>query len=139
MKMEKQTRQLLFEIDNLIRIRVFPRLRKPTNWRTINQDHAYKIKKTIMLFSSELERLSGQITPSRKAGRISAITADQKVKILLVKQLMGESNRNMVYLLVIFSALSGIFLGYKSIERFYLDKDVYFLLLQLKDFIINKY
>ena len=139
MKIESQTRQLLYEIDDLIRIRVFPKLRKHTNWRTINQDNAYKIKKTITLLSDELERLSMQITPSRKGGRRPVITTAQKVKILIVKHLIGESNRNMAYLLTIFSALSGIFLGYKSIERFYLDKDVYFLLLQLKVFIINKY
>ena len=126
MKIEKQTRLLLFEIDDLIRIRVFPKLKKRTNWRTINQDNAYKIKKTITLLSDELERLSRQLTQSRKIGRRPVITADQKVKILLVKHLMGESNRNMVYLLVIFSVLSGIFLGYKSIERFYLDEDVHY-------------
>ena len=90
MKMEKQTLQLLFEIDGLIRGRVFPKLMKPTNWRTINQDNAYKIKETIALLSNDLERLSRQITPSRKVGRKPAITTDQKVKILLVNILGGE-------------------------------------------------
>lgn len=139
MEIEEQTKLLLSEIEELIRAKIFPRLSKPTNWRTINQDNAYKIKKTITLLAGDLERLSKQITRSRKAGRKPSISTDQKVRILLVKHLMGESNRNMVYLLVVFSVLSGIFLGYKSIERFYLDKDVYLLLLQLKDFIINNF
>ncbi len=139
MEMEKRTEQLLFEIDGLIRTKIFPKLRKTTDWRTINQDNAYRIKETILFLSSDLEMLTKRIGAIKKLGRKPAITTVQKVKILLVKHLLGKSNRNMAYLLVVFSVLSGVFLGYKSIERFYLDKDVHLLLLQLKDSIINKY
>lgn len=138
MDAEHETRQLLYEIEKLIRIKVFPKIGGATNWRTIGQDNAFRIKKTLTLLDGDLKKLSLQVR-KRGAGRRAAMSTDQKVKILLVKQLLGESNRKMVYLLIVFSVLSGVFIGYKSIERMYFDKDVYLLLLGLKDLLYTSY
>ena len=48
------------------------------------------------------------------------------MKLLLIKQLVGESNRMFSNMLVIFSVLSGIDVSYKSVERLYSDLAVIF-------------
>jgi transposase len=51
-----------------------------------------------------------------------AITLEQKVKLLLIKQLVGKSNREFAYMLEIFSMVSGIDISYKTVERLYSDE-----------------
>ncbi len=46
------------------------------------------------------------------------LTAEQRVKILLIKQLIGESNRMFSNVL---DMLSGMDVSYKSVERLYSD------------------
>ena len=50
-------------------------------------------------------------------GRPSSLTLEQKVKLLLIKQLVGKSNREFAYMLEIFSMISGIDISYKTVER----------------------
>ena len=46
------------------------------------------------------------------------------MKLLLIKQLVGESNRIFANMLDVFSMLSGIEISYKTVERFYSDEEV---------------
>jgi len=57
-------------------------------------------------------------------GHPHSLTLEQRVKLLLIKQLVGESNRMFANMLDIFSMLSGIDVSYKTIERLYSDDDV---------------
>ena len=43
-----------------------------------------------------------------RAGHPHSLTLEQRVKLLLIKQLVGESNRMFANMLVIFSMISGI-------------------------------
>ncbi len=58
------------------------------------------------------------------AGRPDALTLEQKVKLLLIKQLVGESNRMFTNMLDVFSMVSGIDVSYKTVERLYSDEEV---------------
>ncbi len=60
------------------------------------------------------------------------MTLEQKVKLLLIKQLVGESNRMFSNMLAIFSMLSGVRVSYKSIERLYSDERVMIALYNLR-------
>ncbi len=60
------------------------------------------------------------------------MTLEQKVKLLLIKQLVGESNRVFSNMLAIFSMLSGVRVSYKSIERLYSDERVMIALYNLR-------
>ena len=51
-----------------------------------------------------------------RAGHPHSLTLEQRVKLLLIKQLVGESNRMFANMLVIFSMISGIDVSYKTIE-----------------------
>jgi len=51
------------------------------------------------------------------AGHPSSLTLERRVKLLLIRQLVGESNGMFANMLAIFSMLSGIEASYKSVER----------------------
>ena len=61
-------------------------------------------------------------------GRKSKLTLQQKVTLLLLKQLFRKSNREMEFLSLVFSALTNIDISYKTIERLYSDFEVYIIL-----------
>ena len=49
---------------------------------------------------------------------------EQRIKVLLIKQLIGKSNRMFANMLAIFSMVSGIDVSCKTIERLYSDDEV---------------
>ncbi|MEM4087423.1 MAG: ISNCY family transposase, partial [Conexivisphaerales archaeon] len=57
-------------------------------------------------------------------GRPEMLTLEQKVKLLLIKQFVGESNRMFANMLDIFSMVSGMDVSYKTVERLYSDYTV---------------
>ena len=57
-------------------------------------------------------------------GHPHSLTLEQRVKLLLIKQLVGESNRMFASMLVLYSMLSGIDVSYKTVERLYSDEEV---------------
>ena len=59
--------------------------------------------------------LSIRIIP--RSGHLHSLRLGQRVKLLLIKQLLGESNRMFANMLGIFSMLSVVDISYKSIER----------------------
>ena len=67
-----------------------------------------------------------------------ALTLEQKVKLLLIKQLVGKSNREFAYMLEIFSMISGIDISYKTVERLYSDELVMMALHNLHVLLLKK-
>ena len=65
------------------------------------------------------------------------LSLEKMVKLLLIKQLVGESNRMFSNMLVIFSMLSGIDVSYKSVERLYSDQEVILAIHNLHILILN--
>ncbi len=74
------------------------------------------------------------IEPS--AGHPYSLTLEQRVKVLLIKQLVGESNRMFAGMLIMFSLLNGI--SYKTIERLYSDEEVALAIHNLHVLILKK-
>jgi transposase len=62
------------------------------------------------------------IRVDRETGRPSTLSLEDKVKLLLIKQLVGKSNREFAYMLDIVSMVSGIDASYKAVERLYSDE-----------------
>ena len=69
-------------------------------------------------------------------GRPSVLTLEQKVKLLLIKQLVGKSNREFAYMLEIFSMIS--YISYKTVERLYSDELVMMALHNLHVLLLKK-
>ena len=59
-----------------------------------------------------------------RPGHPHSLALDQRVKLILLKQLVGESNRMFANMLAILSMLSGIDVSYKTVEKLYSDDEV---------------
>lgn len=60
----------------------------------------------------------------RARGDKPSLKLDQKLRLLLLSQLAGKSNRMMAYTTRLFSLITGIDRSYKTIERLYSDPEV---------------
>ena len=93
------------------------------DWRTYEQQLMNRIKGAIR----NLEPLINEATNiniHRGPGRPPDLDLKQSLTILLIKELIGRSNRNMASMLDLFSLLSGIDVDYKKVERLYSNYDV---------------
>jgi len=71
-------------------------------------------------------------------GRIPILTLKQKTLLLLLKELIGKSNREMEFLCLVFGCLNGVYISYKTIERLYSDDDIYLVLNKLQEILMMK-
>lgn len=60
----------------------------------------------------------------RGRGDKPSLKIDQRLRLLLISQLAGKSNRMMAYMTKLFSVITGIDRSYKTIERLYSDHEV---------------
>ncbi len=93
------------------------------DWRTYEQQLMKRVKGAIC----NLEPLINEATNieiHRGPGRPPDLDIKQSVTILLIKELIGKSNRSMASMLDLFSLLSGINVNYKKVERLYSNYDV---------------
>ena len=87
----------------------------------MNKQYALRLKTAMR----ELEPLIDEavdvikIVEGNPRGRPSELTIKQKTLLLLIKHLMGNSNREMSKMLVLFSLLSSVDVSYKTVERLY--------------------
>lgn len=134
----KQTLKIL---DELIEDYKDKTISDKRNWKTYEQRFAERLQKAFI----ELQPLVQETISSMKIiktefrGRSSSMNIEQKTLLVLLKHLMGKSNRNMSVMLIVFSWLTKISVSYKTIERLYSDEEVvlilnnlYFLMLRKK-------
>lgn len=67
----------------------------------------------------------------RGKGDKPSLKIDQRLRLILISQLAGKSNRMMAYMTDLFSIITGINRSYKTIERLYSDKEVELALFNL--------
>jgi len=89
------------------------------NWRTYEQEFSRRIKMAMKDLDPLVNQAVSTIHIIHGPGHPHSLTIEQRVKLLLIKQLVGESNRMFANMLDIFSMLSGIVVSYKvSLYRF---------------------
>lgn len=93
------------------------------DWRTYEQRLALRIK----MASNELEPIAKEAysmidTAKGTMGRPEKVPVYKKVMLLLLKDIFQLSNRKMANLLAMFTALTGIDISYKTVERIYSDE-----------------
>jgi len=97
-----------------------------------------RLKKAIKNLEPLINEATLELRIYRGKGERPKLNVNQKLRIILIKQLIDKSNRNMAYMLDIFTMISGIDISYKTIERLYSDAEVdmalhnFFLLLLKK-------
>jgi transposase len=112
--------------------------RKERDWRTYEQEFAERIKTAMKDLDPLIHEAVSTIRIIQGPGHPHSLTLEQRVKLLLIKQLVGESNRVFTNMLAIFSMLSGVDVSYKTIERLYSDDEVLIALHNLHVLILKK-
>ena len=89
----------------------------------------------------ELDPLVNEAVASIKIihvpGHPHSLSLNQRVKLLLIKQLVGESNGMFSNMPAIFSMLSGMNIAYKTVERIYSDEEVRMAIHNLHELILK--
>jgi len=136
----KDVRDITSALDDIIETYKQGRPKKERNWMTYEQRVSARIKAAMR----ELEPLVDeaisiiQITRDEQRGRNPELTLKQKVILLLLKHLIGKSNREMSVMLVLFNLLSDIDVSYKTVERLYSDEQVRLVLWNMHSLILKK-
>lgn len=141
MRIENENvRKITENIDSLIEEYKKTTPKKERNWRTYEQQLAERVKTSIR----ELEPLIDEaiatikIVKAETRGRERELTLKQKTELLLLKHLIGKSNREMSVMLALFSMLSGIDVSYKTIERLYSDEEVFMVMHNMHVLMLKK-
>lgn len=136
----KEVREITSVIDDIIEEYKEKSTPKKRDWRTYEQ----RVAKRLRTAFKELKPLvqeavkSINIIKGETRGSKPLLTLEQRVLALLLKHLIGKSNREMSLMLVIFSWLSDIDVSYKTIERLYSDQEVILALHNLHVIILRK-
>ena len=90
----------LEEINNLQKKYVLEHPKEERDWRTYEQEFAQRIKTAMRdLDPLENEAVSAIHIPPREGHPLS-LSLEQRVKLLLIKQLVGKSNRMLANMLI---------------------------------------
>ena len=110
---------------------------KERDWKTYEQEFSRRIKMAMKDLDPLVNQAVSSIRIIKGPGHPHSLSLEQRVKLLLIKQLVGESNRMFANMLDIFSMLSGIDVSYKTIERLYSDDEVIIAVHNLHVLILN--
>lgn len=136
----KQLTNALVMLDGIIEEYKKESPDKKRDWRTYEQRLAERLKKAYRELKPLVQEAvqSLQIVDGETRGIKPKLTLEQKVLLLLLKHLIGKSNRDMAIMVVIFSWLTDIDISYKTVERLYSDKEVILALNNLHYLILKK-
>ena len=98
--------------------------RKERDWHSYEKEFSTRIKLAMKDLDPLIYEAVSSIEIIPRPGHPHSLTLEQRVKLILIKQLVGESNRMFANMLAIFSMLSGTDISYKTIERLYSDGEV---------------
>ena len=106
--------------------------------RAYEVDLSGRIGAAIRAFGPVIDEAASSIGLFEGAGRKPSLSLEQKAKLLLIKHLAGKSNRMFSNMLLLFSAMTGLAVSYKTVERLYSDEAVKSLLSNVFSLILRK-
>lgn len=114
------------------------RVEKKQDWRTYEEQYAVRIKEAMTQLVPLVEEAVAGVQEPAGPGRPHGLTLKQRVLLLLLQRLFGESNRMMASMLTVFSVLSEVEVSYKTVERLYSDPEVCAALENLHRMVLRK-
>jgi transposase len=118
-------KEKLKDIENHIKKEyMLSREENKRDWKTYEQEFSRRIKDAIKILDPLIKESVATIHIYQRAGRPGQLNLEQKTRLILIKQLMGKSNRMFTYMLDLFILLSGIEISYKTVERLYSDETI---------------
>ena len=137
--MAEDIKDKLHELDSTLKEKYrLEHPKKERNWRTYEQEFSQRIKMAMKDLDPLINEAVSSIQIIKGPGHPHALSIEQRVKLILIKQLVGESNRMFANMLAIFSMLSGIDVSYKTVERLYSDNETLMALHNLHVLILKK-
>lgn len=97
-----------------------------------------RIKKVMKNLYPIIDEATKNIKVIKRRGRHKSLNPKQKLTLILIKQLVGKSNRMMAYMIDIFSMMNRVDVSYKSVERLYSDEELYLALSNLFALLLKK-
>lgn len=110
------------------------------DWRTYEQRVVKRLKTAFRELRPLVEEAAASVhfVSGETRGAKPALTVEQRVLALLIKHIIGKSNRNMAAMFTVFSLLSDVDVSYKTVERFYSDPEVAAVLHNLHALLLRK-
>ena len=112
--------------------------KKERDWRTYEPEFSTRIKTAMKDLDPLIQEAVSSMKIIPRPGHPHSLTLEQRVKLILVKQLVGESNRMFANMLAVFSMLSGIDVSYRTVERLYSDDEVIIAIHNLHALILKR-
>ncbi len=129
----------LEEINNILgKQYALEHLVKERNWNNYEKDFSERIKTAMEELDPLVNEAVSAIHTAPQPGHSHLLSREQRVEVLLIKQVVGKSNRMFSSMLVIFSLKSGIDVSYETIERLYSDNEVILAIHNLHVLIMKK-
>ena len=111
---------------------------KKTDYALYEKEFRQRFRNAMDNLSPLIEQASRKLKFYRARGGKPSLKIEQKLRLLLLSQLAGKSNRMMAYMTRLFSLITGIDRSYKTIERLYSDPEVKTALFNLWMLILKK-
>lgn len=111
---------------------------KEKNYAEYEKEFKRRFRRAMNNLNPLIEEATRTLKFYRARGDKPSLRVDQKLRLLLLSQLAGKSNRMMAYMTRLFSLITGIDRSYKTIERLYSDPEVEAALFNLWILILKK-
>jgi transposase len=140
---EKHIHDKLIELDRIILPKYREESKKEREEKEIDyvlyeKEFKQRIKSAIKILTPITNEAVCRLIFHRGRGMKPSLKANEKLRLILIHQLFGKSNRNMAYMLLLFSLMTGVDVSYKTIERLYSDLETDAALFNLLVLILKK-
>jgi len=112
--------------------------KKEEDYAKYEKDFKIRFQKAMRELPAMIEKAVLNLRFYRGKGDKTSLKIDQKLRLLLISQLAGKSNRMMAYMTKLFAVITGIDRSYKTVERLYSDNEVEIALLNLWRLMLEK-
>ncbi|MFH1669246.1 MAG: ISNCY family transposase [Candidatus Woesearchaeota archaeon] len=136
----KEVRNVVSMLDDIVKEYKEKHPVQERDWRTYEQRVAERLKTAFRELKPLVHEAASSINfvSGETRGAKPVLTVEQRVLALLIKHIIGKSNRNMAAMFTVFSLLSDIDVSYKTVERFYSDPEVITVLYNLHALLLKK-
>lgn len=137
----KQIRRKLWDLDKFILDdyrKQSEKNRKEIDTADYEKEFKKRIKQAIRVLKPITDEAAKQLRIYRGKGNKSCLKPNEKLRLILIHQLFGKSNRIMSNALLLFSLMNGCDVSYKTIERLYSDEEVEISLFNLLVILLKK-
>lgn len=136
---EKQIHDRLRELEDfLLEQYKKQHIKQNKDYAKYEKEFRQRFRNAMNNLESLIEKATRTLKFYRGRGDKPTLTVDKKLRLILLSQLAGKSNRMMAYMTKLFSLLTGIDRSYKTIERLYSDPEVEATLFNLWILILKK-